>query len=100
MSATPMELYIRRFKAAQRRARASTSYVHTSNTERHAMTQVGQYTVGPYSFDTYEEARMFAPVFAERTGRRVHIMHKPDSWTAAYSMQVFDEQGQVSTIQY
>lgn len=64
------------------------------------MTQVGQYTVGPYSFDTYEEARVFAPVFAESVKRRVHIMHKPDMWTAAYSMQVFDEQGRVSAIQH
>lgn len=80
--------------------RESTWFVRTSNTERHAMTQGGQYTVGPYSFDTYEEARVFAPVFAERTGRRVHIMHKPDVWTAAYSVQAFDEQGRVSAIQY
>lgn len=61
---------------------------------------IGRYQVGPYEVDTYEEARMLAPVVAERMGRRIHIMHKPDMWTAAYSMQVFDEQGRVSSIQH
>ncbi len=59
----------------------------------------GDYKVGPYSFATYDDARVFAPVYAERTGRRVHIMCKPDQWTAAYSVQVFNERGKVTPCQ-
>jgi hypothetical protein len=57
------------------------------------------YRIEGYGEERLEDALRLASVLAERRKKRVHVMTEPEFWTAPYSVAVFDEQGNRSTIQ-